>query len=231
MEDDFDPDKFDKTMQAAFDNEYYNGPADAEKPIFEDDPYFDNIIEKVNEEQGGEEWEEEEEGKPKSKKERRAQAREKAKQQKLAAAADNATPGETDDKEKDLADRLLEEYYGLDFEDVVAGMPTRFHYVNVPADSYGMTTDEIFNSDDKTLNKKVSLKKLRPYRDDSDNKRDRIAKWNAIKKEREKRNAQKGFSGNGSAQGKPKGKPNHTTKANQAKKSGKGQKTTKGSQQ
>ncbi len=59
----------------------------------------------------------------------------------------------------------LEEYYALDCEDFVAGLPCRFRYKAVPADKFGLRTDEILTLSDKELNQVVSLKKLAPYRE------------------------------------------------------------------
>jgi protein KRI1 len=61
----------------------------------------------------------------------------------------------------------LQEYYDLDCEDFIADgtLKTRFKYVTVQKETYGLTDEEIYLLDDKQLNKLVSLKKLRPYRD------------------------------------------------------------------
>lgn len=73
---------------------------------------------------------------------------------------------EGDDKEKYL-ESLLDEYYNLDFEDVIGGgqVKTRFKYRRVAHEDFGLTEDEILLLDDKQLNKLVSLKKYRPYKD------------------------------------------------------------------
>lgn len=59
----------------------------------------------------------------------------------------------------------LEEYYALDCEDFVAGLPCRFRYKAVAPDKYGLRTEEILTLSDKELNQVVSLKKLAPYRE------------------------------------------------------------------
>ena len=48
-------------------------------------------------------------------------------------------------------ENLLEEYYNLDFEDVIGGgsVKTRFKYRKVAESSFGLTEDEIFLLDDK----------------------------------------------------------------------------------
>lgn len=63
-------------------------------------------------------------------------------------------------------DNLLKEYHDLDCEDIIGGgkVKARFQYTSVPREDYGLNTDEILLLDDKKLNKIVSMKKLRPYR-------------------------------------------------------------------
>ena len=80
---------------------------------------------------------------------------------------------------------LLCRYYELDYEDIVAGQPTRFKYTQVqlltclcaaapltrvhqvaPTDC-GLTAEEILLLPDKTLNQFATLKHYAPYRDDA----------------------------------------------------------------
>jgi len=75
-------------------------------------------------------------------------------------------------KLKDIYDneelnKLIDSYYQLDFEDVISGgIKTRFKYINVTKNSYGLTDDDILYADDRALNQFVSLKKIMPYRPD-----------------------------------------------------------------
>lgn len=66
-------------------------------------------------------------------------------------------------REKLAFDKQLEEYYKLDYEDMIGDLPTRFKYRQVKANSYGLAASEILRADDKDLNQYVSLKKLAPY--------------------------------------------------------------------
>jgi protein KRI1 len=45
----------------------------------------------------------------------------------------------------------LQEYYDLDCEDVIAGgsIKTRFKYINVPKEDFGLTAEEILLLDDR----------------------------------------------------------------------------------
>jgi len=62
----------------------------------------------------------------------------------------------------EVVDKLLEEYYQLNFEDFAGGKPTRFKYRKVQPSGYGLTAEEILLADEKDLNAFVSLKKLAP---------------------------------------------------------------------
>lgn len=64
--------------------------------------------------------------------------------------------------------KKMDEYYRLDAEDFVAGLPCRFKYKPVKADLYGLKLEEVLLLEDKELNQVVSIKKMAPYRDDDD---------------------------------------------------------------
>jgi protein KRI1 len=108
----------------------------------------------------------------------------------------------TEEMRKRVLDQYLEELYGLEFNDMVrppfaysrsssrgsclrarcpctqvAGMPTRFGYTPVAKTTYALTSSEILLADDKDLNEYVGLKKLAPYRKQSE-------AWDAKRTER-----------------------------------------------
>lgn len=77
-------------------------------------------------------------------------------------------------KEKDKAksthlDGMLEEYYNLGFEDIIGkDIYTRFKYTKVKDYDFGLSNEEILLLNDQELNKLVSLKKYKPYRNDEE---------------------------------------------------------------
>ncbi|EGR27880.1 zz domain protein [Ichthyophthirius multifiliis] len=63
--------------------------------------------------------------------------------------------------------KLVDQYYSVDFEDVITGgIKTRFKYLDVRPESYGLSDEQLLFADNHILNKYVSIKKLAPYRDD-----------------------------------------------------------------
>ncbi|KAK9842076.1 hypothetical protein WJX81_007399 [Elliptochloris bilobata] len=60
---------------------------------------------------------------------------------------------------------LMEEYERLDAEDHVAGVACRFRYREVPAEDFGLRTQDLLLLPDKELNQVVGLRTLAPYRE------------------------------------------------------------------
>ncbi|KAJ3043218.1 KRRI-Interacting protein 1 [Rhizophlyctis rosea] len=67
-------------------------------------------------------------------------------------------------KDKLSLDQYLDEYYQMDYEDMIGDLPTRFKYRPVEADTFGLTPLEILQADDADLNEFYSLKKIAPFR-------------------------------------------------------------------
>jgi protein KRI1 len=68
---------------------------------------------------------------------------------------------------REEVERLMDEYYSLDYEDIIGGTPVRFKYKKVDKETFDMDPAEILVADDKELNRAVSLKYLAPYRSKS----------------------------------------------------------------
>ncbi|XP_022680811.1 calcium-dependent protein kinase 1 [Setaria italica] len=149
LEEDFDPEDYDKKMQEMFDDSYYE--ADDVDPEFgsgeEMDlkkPDFDKEDELLGLPKG---WDSE-------------NCKEES-----SATDGKATKGKISLKDKVELEKEMEEYYKLDYEDTIGDLKTRFKYKKVNPNSFGLSTYEILASDDKDLNQYVSMKKLAPYRE------------------------------------------------------------------
>ncbi|KAI3464486.1 hypothetical protein Pfo_021149 [Paulownia fortunei] len=180
LEEEFDPEAYDRKMKEAFGDGYYD--AEDVDPEFGSDPDEDGVgFEKPNFDkedellglpQGWDEVNESGEG--------FMSARQKFLKDRLGDGDENEVGEDGDDEpkegkrkrkrkpsevEKAVREQLMEEYYKLDYEDTIGDLKTRFKYKPVKAKRYGLTPEEIFMMDDKDLNQYVSLKKLAPYRE------------------------------------------------------------------
>ncbi|GLC34476.1 hypothetical protein PLESTB_001257000 [Pleodorina starrii] len=161
LEGDFDPEEWDKKMAAAFNDDYY--AAEEDLGDLKDD--LDLLGEDMDD-SDGDDGDGGEGG-----------VRFRALQRKMKEVDALSEEPEGDDvgaapspeavaRQRAELQRLLEEYYKLDYEDNVAGIKTRFRYKEVPASTFGLSVDEILRLDDKSLNQVVGIKRLAPYRDD-----------------------------------------------------------------
>ncbi|EKE39852.1 hypothetical protein ENUP19_0219G0042 [Entamoeba nuttalli] len=167
MDEDFDESKYDEMMEKQFGDDYYNqeddgiealraeiaGEMKKEGQMEEEYP-----MEEENEEEG-------QEIKVNNKSEKKRNKKDKL--DSISVERSDGTKERVDishlrGKDKKL-DKMIDDYYGMDFEDIVNGEKTRFPYINVPKDDSGLTAYDILCLDDKELNQMLSLKRLAPY--------------------------------------------------------------------
>jgi protein KRI1 len=161
LEGDYDPEQFEKAMQEAYGDDFYQkedpewksdidvrhalqNDEEVHDVVGQDDAdggLYDDEMAAHDEEADAGNWEEEDENEE-------------------YVGGDDTMESEL---EKKIKNKLQEELYKLDYEDIVAGMPTRFKYRQVEPNDYGLTTHEILLARDTTLKQYVSLKKLAPY--------------------------------------------------------------------
>ncbi|KAG6866685.1 hypothetical protein C0991_000795 [Blastosporella zonata] len=70
----------------------------------------------------------------------------------------------TEEMRKRKLEEYMDEIYGLDFNDIVGDLPTRFKYVPVQPQNFALTPAEILMATDQELNEYMSVKKYAPYR-------------------------------------------------------------------
>jgi len=202
LDGDFDAAKYDKIMQQVFDNEYYDVEVDKEKPTFSDDD--DGIYQEEN----WDEWtgtEEKENNEVQSQSEEQPHCEDpdfnmdaeydpnavvdksfkrKKKMSKFAQAIKKKKPVFNPDEK--TFEEYLDEYYKLDYEDIIEDLPVRFKYRTCMSNDFGLSTEEVLKAEDKELNSWCALRKTMRYNNDDEELRER-AKYKKKARNRQKK--------------------------------------------
>ncbi|KAK7331285.1 hypothetical protein VNO77_25506 [Canavalia gladiata] len=181
IDEEFDPEEYDRMMKKAFDEKYYNAE-DADPGFCSDNddiekPDFEKEDELLGLPRGWEDASKSDGG--------FLAAREKALKEKIENTSDDEFLEIEDEKEEEIPEEggsrkrkrktallekarqaMMDEYYKLDYEDTIGDLKTRFKYAKTKPNKFGMSASEILLMDEKELNQYVSLKKLAPYREE-----------------------------------------------------------------
>jgi protein KRI1 len=166
LEEEFDPEDYDKKMQEVFGSDYYEATDEdlgfgSGKEDELEKPDFSKEDELLGFEEG---WDLVNES-IKSSDDGFEKARERYLQKKAGENEDAEGKRKMSYKERVDLDKELEDYYKLDYEDTIGDLKTRFKYRSVPANWFGLKPWEILDASDKDLNQYVSLKKIAPYQE------------------------------------------------------------------
>ncbi|KAJ8595431.1 hypothetical protein M405DRAFT_878190 [Rhizopogon salebrosus TDB-379] len=164
---DWDPEAHDKQMTGLY-GAGDDSDIDQEKPVWEDDIDVDDIMPSQPAESSS--------SSSKKKKQKKKKNKDKANEDEGGVDIDamdaDVEPTYDDEEEWDgteeMRKRKLDEYmdevYGLEFNDMVAGMPTRFKYTTTAQQTFALTPAEVLMATDQDLNQYVSVKRYAPYR-------------------------------------------------------------------
>lgn len=181
LDSDWDPEKHDKQMSKIYGAD--EPDPDEEKPTWDDDIDITDIVP------------EESSSKKKKKKKKKKDEPEMedgvdVDEMDADVVRDDEEWDGTEEMRKRKLDEYMDELYGLEFNDMVAGMPTRFKYTKVQPQSFALSPVEILLATDAELNQYMGLKKLAPYRKDGSNwDKNRNAKLKELKEKIRQRGA------------------------------------------
>ncbi|XP_065075884.1 protein KRI1 homolog [Ochlerotatus camptorhynchus] len=186
LESDFDPEEHDRRMQRMFDDDYYGIDEGDQKPEFPDldeemgiENYDREKIDADGQQQNADgpycedddfvmdaDYEENQK-KKKDKKDLEEELLEASGSKKTKKGKKISKFAEALKKEKPLFDpedektygEYIDEYYKLDYEDIIGNTPCRFRYVETLPNDFGLTVEEILMANTRELNRWASVKK------------------------------------------------------------------------
>ncbi|XP_041359300.1 protein KRI1 homolog [Gigantopelta aegis] len=184
LEGDFDPEAYDKMMQKHFGSKYYDEAGEEEKLSFPSDEKLGLDIENWDAWQGvegeDEKYSENNEGPCVDDPDFVMDADynpgedlrpgKKRKHSKFYQALVKKKPV-FDPKDKTF-EEYFDEYYKLDYEDIIDGLPCRFKYRKSLSNDFGLSVEEVLKCPDRELNSWVSVKKMSQYRSEEEEMRD-----------------------------------------------------------
>ncbi|KAL0004842.1 hypothetical protein SO802_012403 [Lithocarpus litseifolius] len=187
LEEEFDPEEYDRIMEKAFGEEYYandymdpefgsGGPDDdedggeIEKPNFEEDDFLG--LPKGLDECGF--WSTRERVLKSKTENANENVQEEEEEEEEEAEKEKVEEGKRKRKRmrKSIAllekakEAMMEECYKLDYEDTIGDLKTRFKYAKIKPNRFGLSPAELLLMNEKELNQYVSLKKIVPYREE-----------------------------------------------------------------
>ncbi|CAL1711960.1 unnamed protein product [Somion occarium] len=192
LEADWDPEAHDRQMADIYGQEEDDILVDEDKPTWDDDIDVADIVPPESEGEEGES------SKKKKKKKKKKKDKEEWEQSVDVDEMDADVQQYEDEEEWDGTEEMrkkkLEEYmdelYNLEFNDMVAGMPTRFKYTKVQPQAFALTPEEILLATDAELNQYMGIKKYAPYRKDGSNwDKNRAARFQELKTKIKERRA------------------------------------------
>ncbi|XP_070160841.1 protein KRI1 homolog [Polyergus mexicanus] len=183
---DFDPNEHDKKMKELFNDEYYAGGEDEnQKPEFPEiddeldieptwdkyDPTTDEIDTKamLNEKSHCEDPDFNMDADYDESRDlqfeliENTKKRKRRRRSKFAELIAKKKP-KFDPKQYSSYKEYFDQYYSLDYEDMIGDLPCRFKYRKVVPNDYGLSVEEILMADDKELNKWCPLRKALRYK-------------------------------------------------------------------
>ncbi|KAM8709057.1 hypothetical protein ACLKA7_015948 [Drosophila subpalustris] len=186
LDEDFDPEAHDRRMQELFNDDYYNVdegeekpecPSDIEELAIEDWDNYDPRQSNGAEEDGH--YEDDDfnmdcDYDPAAAKQQlqqelientRSRKGRKGRRNRFMEMIQAEKPPFNPEDEQTYGD-YIDEYYKLDYEDIVGDQPCRFKYVETVPNDFGLTVEEILLAKNKELNQWASLKKAVQNRPD-----------------------------------------------------------------